>query len=205
MTTVIRYLVVGLVGAHGLIHLLGAAKGLGWAEVDQLRGSVSFVEGIAWLVTALMVCLAAVTIAVGKPAWWWILAAVAAVMSQILIGTAWSDAKVGTVANVVLLSAAVLGYAAQGPTSPRAQWEAAAETALRATAVSTQLVTEQDLDGLPAPLAEYIRRSGAIGKPRPVSFVADVRGRIRGGPDQPWMEFSGRQVSTYGDPPQRFP
>jgi hypothetical protein len=37
-----------------------------------------------------------------------------------------------------------------------------------------------------------------------VNFVANVGGRIRGGPDKGWMQFSGQQVNTYGDAPHRF-
>lgn len=204
MTTVIRWIVVGLVGVHALIHLLGAAEGLGWADVAQLDGSVSTPEGIAWLLTALVVGLAAVMIAFGTPTWWWIVAAVAAVMSQVMVGTAWDDAKAGSLANLVLLLVAVLGFAALGPTSPRARWQREAEAGLQSTVVTTQLLTEDDLVGLPAPLADYIRHCGALGKPRVANFVAEVEGRIRGGPDQGWMKFSGRQVSTYGATPQRF-
>ncbi len=204
MTKVIRWLVVGLIGVHGLIHLLGAAKGLGWANVSQLKGSISTIEGLAWLAAAVVVLLAAVMIALGKPTWWWIVAVAAAVWSQVVITTAWSDAEAGTAVNVIIILAAVLGFAALGPTSPRAEWQDKAETALQATQVGSQVLTEADLTGLPEVLAEYIRRSGAVGKPRVSSFFADVRGRIRGGPDKGWMEFTGHQVNTYGDMPQRF-
>jgi len=66
------------------------------------------------------------------------------------------------------------------------------------------LVAEADLAALPAPLAAYVRVSGAVGQPRTVNFVAKVSGRIRGGPAMGWMSFSGQQVNTYGDDPQRF-
>lgn len=56
----------------------------------------------------------------------------------------------------------------------------------------------------PAPLAAYIRRSGAVGQPRVVSLHADFHGRIRSGPDAAWMAFTGRQVNTYGPRPQRI-
>ncbi len=65
------------------------------------------------------------------------------------------------------------------------------------------MVTEADLADLPEPLAAYVRRSGAVGKPRVTSFYADFHGRIRSGPDQAWMSFTGKQVNTYGPRPQR--
>lgn len=56
---------------------------------------------------------------------------------------------------------------------------------------------------LPEPLAAYVVRSGAVGKPRVTSFRADIHGRIRSGPDAAWMPFTGTQVNTYGERPSR--
>ena len=55
----------------------------------------------------------------------------------------------------------------------------------------------------PKPLAAYVRRSGAVGKPRVTSLGADIHGRIRSGPDAAWMPFTGEQVNTYGARPTR--
>ena len=65
------------------------------------------------------------------------------------------------------------------------------------------LVAEDDLAALPEPLAAYVRRSGAVGKPRVTSFYAHVHGRIRSGPDTAWMPFTGKQLNTYGPRPRR--
>ena len=64
-------------------------------------------------------------------------------------------------------------------------------------------MSEEDLADLPEPLAAYVRRSGALGKPRVTSFSAHFHGRIRSGPDQAWMPFTGKQVNTYGPRPRR--
>jgi hypothetical protein len=48
------------------------------------------------------------------------------------------------------------------------------------------VVREQDLAALPAPLAGYLR-AGALGGPQPHSLYATFSGRIRSGADQPWM------------------
>jgi hypothetical protein len=36
------------------------------------------------------------------------------------------------------------------------------------------------------------------------NFYATVHGRIRSGPDKPWMSFTGRQLNTYGEDAQRL-
>lgn len=204
MVTGVRWLVVGLVGVHGLIHLLGAAKGFGWARLEQFHEPISPALGVAWALASVAVVAAALMMALESPRWWWLTAATAAVLSQALVVTAWSDAKAGTVANVVLVLAAVLGFASAGPGGFASRWDQRVNAALAAAPTSPGLVTEADLDRLPAPVAKYLRRSGAVGEPRVMSFYATLHGRIRSGPDTPWMSFTARQLNTFRPDPRRL-
>ena len=54
-------LVGGVVIVHGAVHLLGAAKGLGWADVPALAQPITAVAGAGWLLAAV------VTVAAGSP------------------------------------------------------------------------------------------------------------------------------------------
>ena len=196
----IRWVVVVVVVAHGLFHLLGAAKGLGWADVAQLQQPISTAMGWAWLGAGALVLLGGILLAL-RNRWWWAVGALAVVASQAMVFTSWSDAKAGTVANVVLLAAVVYGYVSLGPTSFRAKYHRRVKSALGdlpIAVVSEAVVTEADLSVLPALVAAYVRRSGAVGQPRIANFRARMHGWIRGGVDKPWMEFTGEQVNTYG-------
>ena len=125
---------VGLLVAHGLIHLLGAAKASGWAAVSQLKEPIGLGGGVLWLLAAILVLAAAFLLATGAPTWWWAVALLGALVSQIAIVTSWSDAKYGTVGNLLLLLAAVYGFAALGPTSFHAQFrDLAAEAVAEAS------------------------------------------------------------------------
>lgn len=203
MTTWIRWSLVVLLSAHGLIHLLGAAKGLGWASLPQLRISIGTTGGIAWLVAAALVLGTAALVAAGTPTWWWLLAGLAAAASQIVVLTSWTDAKAGSVVNIVLVLAAIYGFVSVGPPSLHAQWE---KGVARADEPSSRagVVAERDLRDLPAPVAAYMRRSGAVGMPRVTSFHARFHGRVRSAPDKAWMEFTGEQVNTFGANPRRL-
>lgn len=203
MLTALRWLVVVVLVVHGLLHLLGAAKGFGWAEIEQLKQPIGPAGAVLWLLAALLVLATAATLAVGAPTWWWILAAVAAIVSQAAILTSWSDAKAGTVVTVLLVVAAGYGFLAEGPTSFHAQWRDQATSAVREQEADPPVLTEADLDTLPGPLATYVRRTGAVGRPRVVNVHAELRGRIRSGPDSEWMSFTGEQLNTYGPRPQR--
>ena len=204
MTTTLRWLLVVVLAGHGLIHLLGVAKGFGWADVSQLTKPIGVVGGGLWLLAAALVVTTAVLLAVGAPTWWWALALGAATISQIAIATSWTDARAGTIVNLVLVLAAGFGFAAEGPSSFHARYQDRAAQALAELNPSPAVLDEADLVDLPRPLAAYIRRSGAVGQPRVVSFHAEFHGRIRSGPDAAWMPFSGEQVNTYGPRPQRI-
>ncbi|MDX6327147.1 MAG: hypothetical protein QOK15_3501 [Nocardioidaceae bacterium] len=204
MTATLRWLLVAVLTGHGLLHLLGVAKGFEWADVSQLTEAISFRTAVLWLIAAALVLAAAALLAVGAPTWWWVLALGAAAISQIAIATSWHDARAGTIVNLILVLAAGYGFASEGPSSFHAQYRERATQALSVVDPSPAVVGGADLVDLPRPVAAYIRRSGAVGQPRVVSLRADFHGRIRSGPDAAWMPFNGQQVNTYGPHPQRI-
>lgn len=208
MRTVMRWFVIVVVVVHGLIHLLVAVRGFGWADVPhwadvpQLSAGISIALGAAWFAAAALVIAAGVLLVI-RVRWWWVVGAVAVVISQGVIVTSWTDAKVGTVANVVLLAAVVYGYASQGPTSQRAEYRRRVNTAL-ARPLHEGVVTEADLAHLPGPVATYVRRSDAVGQPRITNLHARMHGRIRAGATSAWMSFTGEQVNTFSPGPSRL-
>jgi hypothetical protein len=204
MTTSLRWLLVAVLAGHGLIHLLGAAKGFGLADVSELTEPIGVLAGMFWLAAAALVLTSAALLAMGPPTRWWVIALGAAAVSQIAIASSWDDARAGTIVNLILVLAAGYGFASQGPSSFHAEYRERATRALHDVNATAPVVRESDLVDLPTPLAAYVRRSGAVGQPRVVSFSADFHGRIRSGPETTWMPFSGRQVNTYGPRPQRI-
>jgi len=93
--------------AHGLVHLLGAAKGLRLANVAQLERPISAPVGMLWLLAALGLVLSAVLVLTGS-AHWWTAALPSVLLSQTLILMSWKDARFGTVANVIVIVPTVL-------------------------------------------------------------------------------------------------
>lgn len=206
MRTILRWTVGVVVIVHGLIHLLGVVEGFGWADVAQLTEPIGLTVAGVWLLASVLV-VAAGALLIGRVGGWWVVAAAAAVVSQAVIFTSWSDAKAGTVANVVLAMAAVYGFRSQGPASFRARFRhlerETIAAAMLADATTGPLVTEGDLAHLPPPVADYVRAVGAVGRPHIVGFRAEIGGRIRSGVNQPWMRWTGEQVNTFGVEPSR--
>jgi len=201
MRTVTRWFVVVVVVGHGLIHLLGAAKGLGWAQVVALPDPISRVTGLVWLSAAVALVATGVLLA-ARNRWWWVLGILGVVVSQGVICMSWNDAKAGTAANILLLAALAYALASRGPASHRAEYQRRTATALR-EAEPGAVVTETDLAHLPDLVAEHVRRSGAIGQPRVRSVAARFHGRIRSGANARWMTYTGEQVNTFGPAPSR--
>jgi hypothetical protein len=84
--TTVRWILGLVVIAHGSMHLLGAAKGLGWADVKQLDAPISTGSAAVWLAAAL-VTIAAGVLLLARVRWWWITGGVAVVVSQVVIST----------------------------------------------------------------------------------------------------------------------
>lgn len=198
----VRWLFAALLGVHGLIHLMGFAKAFGLAELPQLAQPISRGMGLAWLGAALGLLATACLVVAGER-WWWALGLGAVVLSQIVIVSAWGDAKFGTAANVLVLAGVVYGFASQGPLSFRSEYRGGVRERIARDTTRSEVVTESDLAHLPEPVARYVRLSGAVGRPRVRHFASTWRGRIRGTPEDPWMEFTARQ-HNFVDGPARF-
>lgn len=187
---------------HGLIHLLGAAKAFGWAELPQLTQPISPAAGVLWLVsTGLFV--AAATALFLWPRGWWAIGAVAVATSMLVILPAWADAKAGAIANGIILVGVVFGFLAQGPVSLRAQYERDIETLVSAPAAVT-VVTDADLAHLPAPVQAYLRGVGVVGQPRVHNFRVRLRGRIRSGREARWMPLAAEQFNVVAPASRMF-
>lgn len=198
----VRVLLAALLGVHGLIHLMGAAKGLGVTEIPPLTQAIDMPLGFLWLLASALLVVTAVSV-IAWPGRWWVVGAGAVIVSQVVILTSWSDAQYGTIANVILLAGVALGFLAHGPWSFRAEYDRESSRG-RARAVPTPLLTEADLAPLPAVVQRYIRISGAVGLPRVQNFRARFHGQIRSGPNARWMPFTGEQNNFFDQPSRLF-
>lgn len=64
-------------------------------------------------------------------------------------------------------------------------------------------VTEADLAGLPPLMQEYLRRGGAVGRPRVRNLRVEFKARMRGAATDPWMPATATQYEFF-DPPARL-
>jgi hypothetical protein len=193
--------IVGLLTVHGLIHLMGFAKGFGYAEFPQLTQPISRGWGVVWLLGSGLVLATAALLARGARSYW-IVGALALVVSQVLVVAAWRDAWAGSVVNAVLLIVVAHGFLTEGPWSFHAQFLRDAEAGL-SRPVDAPLITEADLTPLPEPVRRYLRVTRAVGQPGVRNYRIRFTGRIRSAPDAAWMPFEAEQRS-FADAPTRL-
>lgn len=196
-----RWPIAAVLALHGLIHAMGFAKAFGYAELPQLAQPISRAMGAAWLLAGGLVVATAGMLAMGARHTW-LVGAVALVVSQAVILSAWRDAWAGTLANAVLLLVVAHGWFTAGPRSFQAQFDRDAASGL-ARAGDAAAVTDHDLEPLPAPVQRYLRAAGVVGQPRVRNYRLRFTGRIRSAPGAPWMPFEAQQQS-FADQPARL-
>jgi hypothetical protein len=108
----------------------------------------------------------------------------------------------GTIATFMLV---VILLGARG--TPPSRYAGRFEADVQRRVVSTPtpaILTETDIRDLPFPVQNYLRFTGAVGKPRIVNFRAVMRGRMRRGADSAWVEIRSRQYNFFDDPARLF-
>jgi len=102
----LKYIIAFIILIHGLIHFMGFAKAFGYGNITRL-GEVSKPMGSLWLLVAFLFITVTILLLFKKDAWI-ITGMIAAILSQLLIISAWKDARFGTVANIMLVVFAIL-------------------------------------------------------------------------------------------------
>ncbi len=114
-------------------------------------------------------------------------------LSTILIISVWKDAKFGTLANIIILAVAIMGY---GTTTYYGWYKNEVKSGLSTTTASpTSILTEADLKDLPEPVQKYIRYTGSVGKPKVENFKIEFTGTMRKNEQSAWMPFTSEQYN----------
>jgi hypothetical protein len=198
----LRLALAVLVLIHGAIHFFGFAKAFGIARMRQLAAPISKPAGALWMITGLAFIVAAVLLFVGARSWW-VPGLFAVIASEALIVADWSDAKAGTIANLIVLLPLVLAILDLRSSSFRSIYEHDVERALAPTPRMAS-VTEADLASLPPQVQTHLRRAGVVGKPRVHDFHARSRGIMRFEPDAKWIDIQADQHNVVGDSKRLF-
>ena len=121
-------------------------------------------------------------------------------VSQILIFTVGTDAKFGTIANVFILLADVIGFASN---RFKNSFKKDVLSALEESNTSTELIAKKDLEHLPLPVKKHLNYVGVIGKFKVNNIKIVFEGEMRDkGKD--WFSFTSEQYNFFENPTRLF-
>jgi len=185
----LRYVFMALLVIHGLIHLMGFAKAFRYAEISQLTRDISRPAGIFWLSAAILFVAAAVLYFIGSAGW--VLPAVfALILSQALILGSWTDARAGTIANVIIL---LVLLPALGDWFFDRMVRREVRDMMEALQAPADPVNLPDvMIGLPPIVKTWLQRSGVLERPSAYWVHLRQAGQMRTKPDGRWMSFSAK-------------
>lgn len=186
---------------HGLIHLLGFLKAFELSVVKQLTLPVSKQFGLIWLIVFVFCAITAISFALNYR-YWWAFGFIASLSSQILIVFFWQDAKFGTIANLIILTASIIAFSTWNYFN---HYQNDVKTSLKKIDYSQNSeLTESDIQHLPDPVKRYLRYTGSVGKPKVKNFKIEFVGKIRKDEQSEWMPFTSEQYNFMETPTRLF-
>ena len=194
-----RLIIILLTFIHAFIHLFGFFKAFGIAEMKELSLPVSRPMGVLWLVAFLMLLFTAVAYWL-RFSHWWIVGIAAVALSQFLVIFFWSDARWGTLPNVIILLAAVMAFSGHAFSQTiRSEREAMAG---RVKPFRNQEITQEELDNLPGPVKKWLAAAGVEAGTEKINTVRlKQKARLKLKPEQnDWYDAEAEQFFTVNPP-----
>ena len=186
--------------AHGLIHLLGFAKALSPERLSPLTHNIAVPIGLLWLATAILFIFTAFLLTQSKN-YWWMVGLLTISISQVLLIMSWTDAKFGTIPNLIVLFVIVL---AMGSYFFEKSYERDVVDNLRNNnSLSSELVTTDDIDILPETVQKYIEYTGSVGKPKVKNMNIVFEGKMRA-KGKGYFSFRSEQYNFFTEPSRLF-
>ncbi|MBK6565154.1 MAG: hypothetical protein IPL63_00435 [Saprospiraceae bacterium] len=186
---------------HGLIHLMGFVKGFGIKEVKELTLPISKTAGLFWLIAAVLFIVYGI-LYITHHKYGWIVGLLAVVVSQILVFMFWKDAKFGTILNLIILFVSLLSLGSgliKNKFSGHVKNDFSANNTM-----NTDILTEKDIAHLPALVQNYLKYTKSVGQPKVKNFRAEFAGRMRGKPEDDYMDVNSVQYNFLQKPSRYF-
>jgi len=194
----VKIAVVILALIHGVIHLLGFVKAFHLQEIKALTLPISKTMGTLWLAASLLFIIYALSLSLGHK-YSWILGVTAVVLSQFVIILFWSDAKWGTVPNLILLLAVLIswgGFQFEQKIKRETQ-----QILSQVSLTETNIVSEEDIANLPHPVKQWMSTNGILGREEIKPVQLKQKARMKMNPEQKdWKTATATQLITTESP-----
>lgn len=178
------------VGLHALIHLAGFAKAFDLFKLSEFSARIDKFSGVLWLVAGVLLLSGGLSYLMNIQIKNWLLLA-GVLLSQYLIILFWTDARFGTIMNLIILIVVIRALAGTHFESMVSKDIVAIHAAEKIE--RNQAVTESDCEHLPLPVQKWLHRSGVIGQSKTTMLRLKQQGRMRMKPNGKWMSFTAEQ------------
>jgi len=193
-----RIALILVIGIHGVIHLFGFLKAFGLSDFNGISLPITKPFGIVWLWAFVLLVVSGILLSLHS-SYWWIVGMMGVILSQFLIINFWSDAKFGTIPNMVILSAVLLAYATYN--FKRVISAETVKMVGSSQTIEDRILSEKMLSDLPAVVQKWLTNSGAIGKEivNTVYLEQDLQMLMK--PEQEtWSQAKAKQYFTVNPP-----
>lgn len=192
----VTFLIITLL--HGLIHILGFLKAFGIREIKEMTLPISKTMGILWLLVTILFLIYGFTIIVNSK-YSWIIGLVAIIISQFIIIYFWTDAKFGSIPNILILLVVLFSF---GTYNFNKIIESETSQILSNVSLKNlKPISETALNGLPKPIQKWIKTTGIIGKDELKVAWIKQKALMKMKPEQKdWYSAEAIQYSTFENP-----
>ncbi len=185
-----KHLITILIIIHGAIHLLGFLKAYGFIKASPMTQNIGTTAGSFWLISFLLFLLS-VFLFYSRQSYWPFVLIAAILISQILIILSWTDARFGTILNIIFLIVAI-SEIGNFYFDKMVKKEVAYIYSEPSTSLSQDL-SITSLEKLPTIVQKWLHNSGTI-KAGPIKKVyLKQKGKLKTSPSGKWMPFTAEQ------------
>lgn len=176
---------------------MGFLKAFHFAQIDQLVLPISRSAGIFWLIACILFLISG-GLYFYRMEWWWMVAVLGIIVSQILVFMYWQDAKFGAIANVVILAGCLLGY---GNWSFNTMVKQEKQSLLSSVPKTEHAITGKELKKLPVIVRLWLEKAGiTAGTQKPASMHFRQSGEMKTTLDGSWTPVVAEQFVTFENP-----
>jgi hypothetical protein len=187
-----------IIAIHGIIHLFGFLTAFNIAEFKALTQIISKPLGLLWLAAFILFTISATLFTISNK-YWWLMAIIAVVVSQILIFYFWKEAKYGTILNILILLVSVVAFANFNFSS--FVHSEVSQMSAKIAGYQNNVVSDAMVTGLPVPVQKWLRRSGVIGSDNIQSVYLKQEAFMKLKPEQKeWYKAKAEQYFLTQEP-----
>lgn len=193
-----RIALIICIGIHASIHVFGFLKAFDISEFNAISQPISKTFGLVWLL-AFVLFVITITLMIFQSNYWFVTGFLAVMASQVLIFNYWSDAKYGSLVNLIILASVILAYAGFSFNEKIA--EERKTLFENSQSVTDKPIPIESVSELPGVVKKWLTHSGAFGK-RQISNVHLIQElQLKLSPDQEaWNKGKAEQYFTIHPP-----